>query len=117
MAISPLRRLPTAALRATDVVVVLVCSDPRFATGLQLKLEADEHTVLVAHEPTSALDLIRRERPDLVFIDAAEGDPVRSRILAGLDADPVVGGIPVVTIGRDGAGGAPRVVYRMHVRG
>ncbi|MEP7104668.1 MAG: hypothetical protein ABI838_02340 [Chloroflexota bacterium] len=117
MATSLLRRQPTAALGAADVVVVLVCSDPRFAVGLQLQLEADEHVVLVAHEPLSALDLIRRERPDLVFIDASEGDAARSRILAGLDSDPEVGSIPVVTIRRDGAGGVPQVVYRMHVRG
>src|ERR1700682_2885349 len=87
-------------LGGAEVVVVLVSSDIRFAAGLRLKLEADEHVVLVAHEPAAALDLIRRERPDLVFIDDATGDAGSSPILAALDSDPVLGVIPVVTVRR-----------------
>ena len=49
MATSLLRHQQTAALAAPDVVVVLVGSDPRFAAGLQLKLEADEHVVYRMH--------------------------------------------------------------------
>jgi DNA-binding response OmpR family regulator len=101
----------------SEVVVVLVSADVPFAAGLRLKLEADEHTVLVAHDPAAAVRLIRRERPDLVFVDDAAGAAAGSEILACLDADPGLSATPVVTVRRSGGAGVPQIVYRLHVHG
>src|SRR3990172_9170536 len=65
------------ALQATSVPddptvtakVLVVDDEPKIVEMVRLYLERDGHSVLVARDGPSALDVFRRDRPDLVVLD------------------------------------------------
>lgn len=81
---------------ATDILVLVVSPDP--VLGRVLKLSArSAHRIENVLNPSSAHNEAVRLRPQLLVIDAGLED-VGWRIVAGLRAEPVTSGIPIVGV-------------------
>jgi signal transduction histidine kinase/ActR/RegA family two-component response regulator len=57
--------------------------------------------VLVARSGREALDLARRERPDLMLLDMHLGDMTGSQVLRQLALDPSLAGLPCIAVSAD----------------
>ena len=53
--------------------VLIADDEPNIVVSLEFMLRREGHRILVAHDGTEALDLIRREHPELVLLDAMFG--------------------------------------------
>ena len=78
---------------------VLVVDDEFGVAELIDAILADEgHRVLTAANGRQGLDVLSRERPDLVFLDYMMPVLDGAGMLRGMAADPSLGGIPVVVM-------------------
>jgi PAS domain S-box-containing protein len=100
--------LPTAqAWEASQVVdrpdrtskrVLVVEDDKDIANLIRLHLAGDGREVLVAQRGDEALEVARRERPDLITLDVLLPDADGFGVLEKLKSDPVTRGIPVIVV-------------------
>jgi len=88
---------------AEQVRVAVVDDLPLFALGIRMQLDATDDLTCVgtAADGSSGLELVRRERPDVVLMD------IRMPVLDGLAATEAL---------RDGGADAPRVVVLTTIR-
>jgi len=100
----------TPAAPAAPVIRVAVVDDqPLFASGLQMLIEAqaDLSCVGTAVDGREALDLVERERPDVVLMDlrmpVMNGLEATARILDGVSPDDLPRVVALTTIQRDEA--------------
>jgi two-component system CheB/CheR fusion protein len=64
---TPLTTAPTASTQKRRIL--LVDDNHDVAESLAMLLEFDGHQVLIAHEGTTALEIARAERPDVILLD------------------------------------------------
>jgi PAS domain S-box-containing protein len=65
--VTPLATTPTASTQKRRIL--LVDDNHDVAESLAMLLEFDGHQVLIAHEGTTALEIARAERPDIILLD------------------------------------------------
>ena len=82
----------------TATKVLVIEDDPDIAFLLQLHLSGDGREVLTAGRGDEAIEVARRERPDLITLDIMLPDMDGFAVLDELKADPVTKEIPVVVI-------------------
>lgn len=80
------------------VHVLIADDDPLLRDLLQHKLTAAGYAVDVAEDGGQALDLCRRQRPDLVVLDAMMPIADGFEVLRRLKADPETSNLPIIML-------------------
>jgi DNA-binding response OmpR family regulator len=78
--------------------VLLVDDDPVILQLLEINFEMEGFAVLSAHDGQEGLDMVRRERPDVVVSDVMMPRRNGLELARELKDDPETGGIPVVLL-------------------
>ncbi len=80
--------------------IVIVEDEDALRTMYKLKLEMEHYTVLEASNGQAGLDLVRKEKPDLVLLDILMPGMGGFEVLETLkkDTDPAISSIPVVLL-------------------
>ena len=84
--------------------VLLVEDEANIAEAIQFLLTCDGWRVTHLGDGTGVLDLVRKDRPDLVILDHMLPGISGLEVLAALRADPDLAGLPVMVLtarGRD----------------
>jgi DNA-binding response OmpR family regulator len=68
--------------------ILLVDDHPHIVRLLELALKRDDREILVAHDGEHALEIARRERPDLIILDVQMPGVDGFRVLDRLRQDP-----------------------------
>jgi DNA-binding response OmpR family regulator len=84
--------------------VLIADDEPNIVISLEFLMKREGHQVLVARDGQQALDLIRRERPDLVLLDVMM--PLKSgfEVCQAVRADEALAGVKILMLtakGRD----------------
>jgi DNA-binding response OmpR family regulator len=80
--------------------VVFIGDDRGLAELYRLKLELDGYWVSLSSSIDEGLNRIRRQMPDLVFIDLGAGERLKSKDLDALRQDAALSEVPVVLLSR-----------------
>jgi DNA-binding response OmpR family regulator len=100
----------TASIPMTDdepaeaVRVFFLQADPQLAEGYRLKLELDGYQVTVANPSDDALENLRCQPPDIIFLDASSATPGNSGLLQSLRDHPTTRRVPVLLLSNRTAG-------------
>ncbi|MGK4455617.1 response regulator, partial [Klebsiella pneumoniae] len=78
--------------------IILVDDDPLQLKALALLLTRAGHQVLTANSAATALELARREHPDMVLADILMPGTDGFTLCRQIRTDPVLGDIPVILI-------------------
>ena len=78
--------------------ILVVDDEPDIAGLIQRYLERGGYQVLVAHDAHTALEMARRERPDLMTLDVNLPDSDGFTLLEWLKGDPATAPIPVIML-------------------
>jgi DNA-binding response OmpR family regulator len=78
--------------------VLLIDDDPVILQLLEINFEMEGFAVLSAHDGQEGLDMVRRERPDVVVSDVMMPRRNGLELARELKDDPETGGIPVVLL-------------------
>ena len=78
--------------------ILLADDHPQIVRLLQICLQRAGHTVLAAYDGVKALDLVRKERPDLVILDVVMPELDGYRVLNRIKTDPELRDTPVVLL-------------------
>ena len=84
--------------------IVFLQQDPLLAETYRTKLELDGYQVTMANASDHALQDLRAQPPDIIFLDASSGVAADRAVLHGLRDDPTMGRIPVVILSSRSAG-------------
>src|ERR1700691_4076266 len=76
--------------------IVLIEDDPDLYTLIQYNLEKEGFTLAGSQTGKGALELCRRERPDLIILDIMLPDSDGLDICKGVRAHPELGHVPVI---------------------
>lgn len=87
-----------AEVAPDELRVLLVEDDPSVAQIYRLKLELDGYRVDVAPDGEAALEMARRTRPDIVFLDIRLPRLDGLGVLQALRSDPATEPLPVVIL-------------------
>jgi CheY-like chemotaxis protein len=87
-----------AEVAPDELRVLLVEDDPSVAQIYRLKLELDGYRVDVAPDGEAALEMARRTRPDIVFLDIRLPRLDGLGVLEALRSDPATEPLPVVIL-------------------
>ena len=68
--------------------VLIADDEPNIVVSLEFMLRREGHRILVAHDGTEALDLIRCEHPQLVLLDAMMPGLTGFEVCEAVRADP-----------------------------
>lgn len=83
--------------------ILLIEDDPAIAEMYRLQLDLDGHTVWVAADGESGLDMARTHRPDIVLLDVRLPRLDGFEVLAALRDHPDTNHLPVVFLSNYGA--------------
>jgi len=84
---------------ATKGKVLIVDDDPDLCEVMRVALEADGFSVYTAPNGTRGLQLVRQEKPDLVFLDVVMAHPTEGvDVNTTMKEDPELWDIPVVML-------------------
>jgi len=87
-------------------VRILVVEDhPTMREAMRLVLEGEGFTIDEAPDGRAALESIRREPPDLVFLDLNIPGTSGPDVLASMKADPLTAGVRVIVVTATGEEG------------
>jgi CheY-like chemotaxis protein len=78
--------------------VLIVDDDPEIVSMLSTRLGARGYTVSTASDGTRALELARRERPDVVLLDVMMPGKSGWEVARALKQDPVTQAIKIVMV-------------------
>jgi DNA-binding response OmpR family regulator len=76
--------------------ILLVDDERELVDLLKMRLEANDYEVITAYDGQAALDLARREKPDLIILDIMLPRMDGYRVCGLLKKDPGFAGIPVL---------------------
>jgi CheY-like chemotaxis protein len=97
-------------MRETDAAktILIVDDEPDVVSYLEMLLRDHGYETRSAGNGQEALDLVRRERPDLVTLDISMPEASGTRFYRDLKTDPALAAIPVVIVTAvTGYGGDP----------
>jgi CheY-like chemotaxis protein len=92
--------------------ILIVEDHPTMREAMRLVLEGEGFSIDEAPDGRIALEKVRREAPDLVFLDLNIPGTSGSDVLATMKADPATAGVPVIVItatGEEGRASAIRM--------
>jgi len=78
--------------------IVVADDEPDFAVFVATVLEDAGATVLTAHDADSALEIVRKEKPDLLTLDLAMPGKTGDKVFVTMRKDPELESIPVCII-------------------
>jgi PAS domain S-box-containing protein len=78
--------------------VLVVDDDPTAAELMATRFEGLASSVLRAHGGREAIDLVRRETPDLIVLDLMMPDVTGFDVVAELSNDPATADIPIIVV-------------------
>lgn len=93
----PGRPYPEAE-EASGPRILLVEDDRAVAEMYRLKLRRDGFAVQIAEDGERAIDLARRQTPDLVLLDVRLPKRDGLQVLAAMRQDPCTSGVPIVVL-------------------
>jgi len=81
--------------------VLIIEDDPDTAEAMRITLEAQEHHVVMASDPTQGLETARKEKPDVIILDVMFGKKEESKgfdYAVKMRQDKTVAPIPILMI-------------------
>ena len=88
--------------------ILVIDDEPNIVDYLTMLLDDAGYTTVAARDGREGLELVRRERPDLVTLDILMPEKTGARFYRELKADPELASIPVVVVTAiKGYGGDP----------
>lgn len=90
--------------------ILIVEDHPTMREAMRLVLEGEGFTIEEAADGQRALDMVRDEPPDLVFLDMNIPGSSGAEVLAALRADPETEGVRVIIVTADGEEGRERAM-------
>lgn len=90
--------------------ILIVEDHPTMREAMRLVLEGEGFTIDEAADGDRALELVRADPPDLVFLDMNIPGPSGADVLAELRADPATAGVRVIVVTADGEEGRGRAI-------
>ena len=88
---------------AADPRIVLVEDDPTIAGMYRYQLEQEGHTVWIAADGETGLEVTRSVMPDIVFLDVRLPKLDGFEVLAALREDPSTAELPVIMLSNYGS--------------
>jgi CheY-like chemotaxis protein len=89
---------------------LIVEDHPTMREAMRLVLEGEGFTIDEAADGERALELVRADPPDLVFLDMNIPGPSGADVLGELRADPATAGVRVIVVTADGEEGRGRAL-------
>ena len=90
--------------------ILIVEDHPTMREAMRLVLEGEGFTIDEAADGERALELVRADPPDLVFLDMNIPGPSGADVLGELRADPATAGVRVIIVTADGEEGRGRAI-------
>ena len=90
--------------------ILIVEDHPTMREAMRLVLEGEGFTIDEAADGDRALELVRADPPDLVFLDMNIPGPSGADVLGELRADPATAGVRVIVVTADGEEGRGRAI-------
>ena len=90
--------------------ILIVEDHPTMREAMRLVLEGEGFTIDEAADGDRALELVRADPPDLVFLDMNIPGPSGADVLSELRADPATAGVRVIVVTADGEEGRGRAI-------
>jgi two-component system phosphate regulon response regulator PhoB len=90
--------------------ILIVEDHPTMREAMRLVLEGEGFTIDEAPDGERALELVRADPPDLVFLDMNIPGPSGAEVLGALRADPATAEVRVIVVTADGEEGRGRAI-------
>jgi CheY-like chemotaxis protein len=90
--------------------ILIVEDHPTMREAMRLVLEGEGFTIDEAADGDRALEIVRADPPDLVFLDMNIPGPSGADVLGELRADPATAGVRVIVVTADGEEGRGRAI-------
>jgi two-component system, OmpR family, phosphate regulon response regulator PhoB len=90
--------------------ILIVEDHPTMREAMRLVLEGEGYSIDEAADGTGALEKVRRELPDLVFLDMNIPGSSGADVLAAIKTDPATAGVRVIIVTADGEEGRERAL-------
>ena len=90
--------------------ILIVEDHPTMREAMRLVLEGEGFTIDEAADGERALELVRADPPDLVFLDMNIPGPSGAEVLGELRADPATAEVRVIVVTADGEEGRGRAI-------
>jgi two-component system, OmpR family, phosphate regulon response regulator PhoB len=94
----------------TNTRILIVEDHPTMREAMRLVLEGEGFVIDEAADGQRALEMMRTEPPDLVFLDMNMPGSSGAEVLTEIRADPVTAGIRVIVVTADGEEGRGRAM-------
>lgn len=94
----------------TNARILIVEDHPTMREAMRLVLEGEGFVIDEAADGQRALEMMRTEPPDLVFLDMNMPGSSGAEVLTEIRADPVTAGIRVIVVTADGEEGRGRAM-------
>jgi CheY-like chemotaxis protein len=90
--------------------ILIVEDHPTMREAMRLVLEGEGFVIDEASDGPSALARVRRDPPDLVFLDMNIPGSSGAEVLSSIKADPATQGVRVIIVTADGEEGRERAI-------
>lgn len=90
--------------------ILIVEDHPTMREAMRAVLEAEGFSIAEAADGQRALEMVRAEPPDLVFLDMNIPGPSGAEVLAEVRSDPSTAGVRVIVVTADGEEGRERAL-------
>jgi two-component system phosphate regulon response regulator PhoB len=90
--------------------ILIVEDHPTMREAMRLVLEGEGFTIDEAADGERALELVRADPPDLVFLDMNIPGPSGAEVLGELRADPATAEVRIIVVTADGEEGRGRAI-------
>jgi CheY-like chemotaxis protein len=90
--------------------ILIVEDHPTMREAMRLVLEGEGFDIREASDGKSALDAVRADPPDLVFLDMNIPGPTGADVLKEIKADPATAGVRVIIVTATGDEGREHVL-------
>lgn len=90
--------------------ILIVEDHPTMREAMRLVLEGEGFVIDEAADGQRALDMVRTDPPDLVFLDMNMPGSSGAEVLTAMRADPATAGIRVIVVTADGEEGRGRAM-------
>ncbi|MEX0650994.1 MAG: response regulator [Actinomycetota bacterium] len=99
-------------VKVPNARILIVEDHPTMRGAMRLVLEGEGFVIDEAPDGQRALEMMRAEPPDLVFLDMNMPGSSGAEVLAEVRADPAIAGIRVIIVTADGEEGRKRAMSR-----